>query len=82
MRTKHFNKRQKTISLSSGLEVTKYWHTQMVDIKKASRIENMAHKHFKEHRNKGEFFSVSYKDACNYVKELLSREEETDAETD
>ena len=80
-RTKHFNKRQKTISLSSGLEVTKYWHTQMVDIKKASRSENMAHKHFKEHRNKGEFFSVSYKDACNYVKELLSREEETNAET-
>jgi hypothetical protein len=81
-RTKNFAQRKKTISKASGLDIKEYWHTPMINIKKASKIENMAHKHFKKYRNNGEFFSVDYKKACAYVKELLSFEDCNHAETD
>lgn len=74
-RTKNFAQRKKTISKASGLDVKEYWHTPMININKASKIESMAHKHFKKYRNIGEFFSVDYKKACAYVKELLSSED-------
>lgn len=81
-RTKNFNKRKNTISTSSGLTIKKYWHTPMMEVKDASRIESMAHKHFKKHRTKGEFFSIAYKDACAYVNKLSSCEDNNHAETD
>ena len=69
-RSEHFKRRMATISTSSGLNVKKYWHTDKLKKSEASRIETQAHRHFKQERIKGEFFSVDYGTACRYVKGL------------
>lgn len=66
--SRQVEKRLKTISFSSGLSINRYSFTKPVTKRQARKIESLCHEHFSEHRKKGEFFSIPYETACNYLK--------------
>lgn len=71
-RTKNFDRRIKAISTSSGMKVLKQWKTESIPSEESSRVENMAHRHFKQKRKLGEFFEIDFDVACSYVDSLLT----------
>ncbi len=52
------------IEHSSGAEVVEWCSTDLMDAKKAFEIETACHKCFKDKRLKGEFFKISFDEAC------------------
>ena len=59
---KDVNKRANTVSHSSGLKVWDIYQTEPVA--NAHSIETACHKHFEKFRIHGEFFKISFADAC------------------
>lgn len=57
-------KRISAIEHASGAEVLKYCATALMNAKKAFEIESACHKHFKDKRLKGEFFKITFDEAC------------------
>ena len=66
-------KRLNTIEHSSGLEVNDTFSTAQIDRRVAYKIENACHKTFAAYRTKGEFFTVSFAEACVELKKQLER---------
>lgn len=62
--TADIGRRMSVIEHSSGAEVLKYCNTALMDAKNAFKIENACHKHFKDNRLKGEFFKITFDEAC------------------
>lgn len=59
--------RATTIENSSGLTITRRCHTEQMPTRLSLQIEENCHKHFAEHRMKGEFFKITYEDAYTYL---------------
>lgn len=59
--------RATTIENSSGLTITRRCHTEQMPTRLSLQIEENCHTHFAEHRTKGEFFKITYEDACAYL---------------
>lgn len=60
VRHKSFTGRQETI--------TEYRYFPTMNMRKA---EKMAHKHFAQHRKYGEFFDISFQDACDFIESIV-----------
>ena len=63
-KTRNFERRMNTIASSSGLEVVNYYHTEYVHHTIAAKIERACHETFDTFRIKGEFFDITFKEAC------------------
>lgn len=59
-----FRKRKNVVKNGSGAEVLKACRTDYIDSADAYKIEAACHKAFKLRRLKGEFFKITYEDAC------------------
>ena len=59
-----FRKRKAVVKNGSGAEVLKCCRTDYIDNADAYKIEAACHKAFKLRRLKGEFFKITYEDAC------------------
>ena len=55
----------------SGLSITRSYFTEKT--KNAIKIESELHKHFKEKRLNGEFFSISYEEAISELKKRINK---------
>lgn len=66
-------KRSNTIENSSGLEVDETFSTGQIDRRVAYKVEHACHKTFAAYRAKGEFFTVSFAEACAELKKQLER---------
>ena len=71
--TKNIRRRMQTISSSSGLEITNSYATGFVDSEIAYQIEQACHDTFDEYRVKGEFFRISFADACAELDKYADR---------
>ncbi len=71
--TKNIRRRMQTISSSSGLEITNSYATGFVDSEIAYEIEQACHETFDEYRVKGEFFKISFEDACEELDKYADR---------
>ena len=63
-KTRNFENRMRTISSSSGLEVVNCYHTEYVHHDVATKIEKACHETFDTFRTKGEFFKITFEEAC------------------
>ncbi len=73
--TKNIRQRMQTISSGSGLEILNGYATEFVDSEIAYQIEQACHETFDAYRVKGEFFRISFKEACaelNKYAEIIS----------
>lgn len=66
--TNEKDKRLKAIQSASGMEIKRKYFTNVIE--NVHILETELHRHFKNNRLKGEFFSVSYEDA---VAEVIKR---------
>ena len=64
------SKRANTVSHSSGLHIFDVYHTKPAV--NARQVELACHKSFDNFRTKGEFFKISFKDACAEINKHLS----------
>lgn len=62
--TGNIRRRMQTISSSSGMEIINSYATEFVDSEIAYSIEQACHETFSKYRLKGEFFRISFADAC------------------
>ena len=62
--TQNVRKRMQTIISSSGLEIVNAYCTKFIDSETAYLIEQTCHANFDTWRVRGEFFCVSFEDAC------------------
>ena len=62
--TGNIRQRMRTISSSSGLEIINGYATEFVDSEIAYSIEQACHETFDAYRTKGEFFRISFDEAC------------------
>lgn len=62
--TGNIRQRMQTISSSSGLEIINGYATEFVDSEIAYSIEQACHETFDAYRTKGEFFRISFDEAC------------------
>ena len=62
--TQNVRKRMNTIISSSGLEIVKGYCTEFFDSEIAYLIEQTCHEIFDAYRIRGEFFRISFNDAC------------------
>ena len=69
--TKNQKKRMNQIVSQSGLSITRSYFTEKT--KNAIKIESELHKHFKEKRLNGEFFSNSYEEAISELKKRINK---------
>lgn len=69
--TQDFQQRVRTIISGSGLEVLKSHHSHYMPSSAAFKIESKLHTKFKDHRVKGEFFRISFPEACDELQKLL-----------
>ena len=65
----NFEERAKVISYGSGLEILDSYHTEYVIASVAAEIETACHKTFATYRTKGEYFKISFEEACAEVSE-------------
>ena len=62
--TSNFEKRKRNIETGSGLTVVRDFHTHYFDEKNARLIELFCKENFSSRRVQGEFFSVTFEEAC------------------
>ncbi len=67
-KTRNFGNRMKTIATSSGLEVIRCYYTEYVHHDTATKIEHACHETFDTFRIKGEFFKITFEEACAELK--------------
>lgn len=66
--SRDINRRIQTIQGNSGLTITQYAITSdPLTSYEARRIEAICHNHFYETRTRGEFFRISFDEACAYL---------------
>jgi len=70
--SKNVNNRIKTITSSSGLAVLNLYKSKMFEKEIALTIEKACHCKFAAARVKGEFFKISFADACAELKSLVT----------
>ena len=63
-----FEKRHNTIMRSSGMEIVNWGRTDYISAEAAYKIESTCHKYFKDKRLKGEFFNITFAEACQELK--------------
>ena len=63
-KTKNFERRIRIIASSSGLDVVNYHYTDYVHHIAAAEIETNCHKTFDIYRVKGEYFKITFAEAC------------------
>lgn len=63
--------RLRTLANTSGMEIVESYHTEYVEPKTAFKVEHLCHKKFNGSRKRGEYFGISFKDACKAVNECL-----------
>lgn len=62
--TSDFNRKLSEISRGSGMEPSNWCYTDYISCKQAQKIEGTLHHVFNNYRLNGEFFKISYADAC------------------
>ena len=62
--TQNIEHRKRTICGTSGLEIKKEWHTDLLDRSAAYKVEKLSHDELQEYRTLGEYFNVPFDDAC------------------
>lgn len=62
--TNNVQRRIKSISSSSGFKILKHYETDFVDSKNAREIEKACHEAFADRRTSGEFFDITFEEAC------------------
>jgi prophage antirepressor-like protein len=62
--TQNVRQRMNTIISSSGLDIVNFYHTDFIDSEIAYLIEQTCHANFDSCRVRGEFFCVSFEEAC------------------
>ncbi len=68
--TKEKEKRMKAISSASGMNITRSYFTEIID--RVQDLETELHRHFKDKRLNGEFFSISFEEAVAEVEKRAS----------
>ena len=63
-KTKILEKRAGIIATSSGLTILNSYHTEYVHYSIAAEIEMACHRTFSAYRTKGEFFNITFAEAC------------------
>ena len=63
--------RAKTIEYETHLKITNVFYRTVENRKKALEIEKALHKHFAAQCTQGEFFSISFEDACKQIENLV-----------
>ncbi len=62
--TQDIERRKKTLCGASGLEIKREWNTGLLEHKIAYKIESLSHDELKPYRTRGEYFAISFDDAC------------------
>ena len=71
--TQNVRQRMNTITSNSGLEIVNVYCTEFIDSEIAYLIEQNCHETFDAWRVRGEFFCVSFKDACFELASLFNQ---------
>ena len=71
--SRNVEKRMRNISTGSGLEILNHYETELIDSEIAYSVEQECHDAFDTQRIKGEFFNITFDEACDKLKEIFSK---------
>lgn len=70
--TRNFTKRAIVLSSASGLKITNWCHSEYVLNSEARKVETLCHEFFSTKRTIGEYFQISFKEACEQLSRYLN----------
>ena len=63
----NIQRRTRAVSGHSGLDILQWACTEKLSATDARQIESDCHKHFANRRTRGEFFNITFDEACVYL---------------